>query len=77
MCSNVKPDLEAIGMRVKRVRQEMHPHQTQEEFAQKLGTSDSMVSKIERGRSEPTLTFLLRLNEISGKSIDWILKGEE
>jgi transcriptional regulator with XRE-family HTH domain len=73
----VKPDLLAIGARVKLLRVENSPHQTQAEFGEKLGTSGHMISKIERGHSEPTLTFLLRLSELTGRSIDWIVKGEE
>ncbi len=74
--SEVKPDLRAIGARVKLLRVENDPHQTQAHFGAKLGTSGHMISKIERGKSEPTLTFLLRLSELTGRSLDWIARGE-
>jgi len=73
----VNPNFEAIGKRVKLLRIEDDPYQTQAQFASKLGTSGPTVSKIERGKSEPSATFLLRLSEMSGKSVDWILKGDK
>ena len=75
MPEHVKPDLVAIGTRIKILRIQNDPHQTQSEFAAKLGTSGNMISKIERGRTEPTLTFLLRLSELTGAGLDEIVKG--
>jgi transcriptional regulator with XRE-family HTH domain len=49
---------------------------TQKEFAQMLGVSQATVSKLEKGLVLPNSEILLRLSGISGKSIDWILKGE-
>ena len=70
------PDLVAIGARIKILRMQNKAHQTQSEFAEKLGTSGNMISKIERGRVEPTLKFLLRLSELTGTSLDEIVKGK-
>ena len=50
---------------------------TQEEFAKLLDISQATVSKLEKGLLLPNSEILLRLSEISAKSIDWILKGEE
>ena len=75
--NQVKPDLNSIGGRVKLLRVENDPRQNQAQFGEKLGTSGFMISKIETGKSEPTLTFLLRLSELTGRSLDWIVKGEE
>jgi len=75
MSEHVKPDLIAVGARIKILRIQNDPHQTQSEFATKLGTSGNMISKIERGRTEPTLTFLLRLSELTGAGLDEIVKG--
>lgn len=77
MSNLVNPDLKAIGTRIKILRIQNDPDQTQAEFGAKLGFSGNMISKIERGRSEPTMKFLLRLSELTGRSIDWIMKGEE
>ena len=76
MSNHVNPDLKSLGGRIKILRIEDDPHQTQSEFGEKLGFSGNMISKIERGRSEPTLTFLYRLSDLTGKSLDWIVKGE-
>ena len=77
MSTPVNPDLKAIGTRIKILRIQNDPDQTQAELGEKLGFSGNMISKIERGRSEPTLKFLLRFSELTGANIDWIVKGEE
>ena len=50
---------------------------TQKKFAELLVISQATVSKLEKGLVLPNPEVLLKLSEISGKSIDWILKGEE
>jgi transcriptional regulator with XRE-family HTH domain len=50
---------------------------SQKKFGQLLGVSQATVSKLEKGLVLPNSEILLRLSGISGKSIDWILKGEE
>ena len=77
MTNQVKPDLKLIGARTKLLRVENDARQTQTQFGEKLGTSGHMISKIERGISEPTLTFLLRLSELTGRDLNWIVKGSE
>ena len=49
----------------------------QGELAQQLGTSQASVNRWERGVAEPPLGALEKLAELSGKSIDWFLTGEE
>ncbi len=49
---------------------------TQKQFAKLLNISQATVSKLEKGLLLPSSEVLLRLSEISGKSIDWILKGD-
>lgn len=49
---------------------------SQKEFASKLGVSQSTVSKLEKGSILPSPHILILLSEISGKTTDWILKGE-
>ncbi len=73
---NVKkqPDLKAIGHRIRQIR---GFDLTQDEFGRVLDLGQAQVAKYERGQSAPTLELLLKLKAYSGKSIDWILTGEE
>lgn len=70
----VVPDVFAIGRRIRQIR---GFDLTQREFSQKLGIGQTQLSKYEQGQSVPTVELLLRLRALSGKSIDWILTGEE
>jgi len=47
----------------------------QKEFGNKLGISQSMVSRLEKGEI-PSVELLIKLSEVFGKSTDWILKGK-
>jgi transcriptional regulator with XRE-family HTH domain len=67
-------DNKRIARRIREIRGFDH---TQKEFAQMLGISQATVSKLERGLVLPNSEILLMLSEISGKSIEWILKGEQ
>lgn len=67
-------DNHKIGRRIRELR---GFDQTQKEFAKLLHISQATVSKLEKGQILPTSQILLRLSEISGKSVDWILKGAE
>jgi transcriptional regulator with XRE-family HTH domain len=73
---NAKPriDLLGIGRRIREIR---GFELTQQEFAKKLGLGQQQVSNLEAGRSVPTLEILVTLKEISGKSLDWIVSGQE
>jgi transcriptional regulator with XRE-family HTH domain len=42
-----------------------------------LGITQAQLSKYEVGQSAPTPDILLKLKAFSGRSIDWILTGEE
>jgi len=71
--SGAKPDLKAIGRRIRQIRGfEMR----QVELAKALGITQAQLSKYERGQNAPTLELLLKLKHFSGKSIDWIVTGE-
>jgi transcriptional regulator with XRE-family HTH domain len=50
---------------------------SQAAFGRILGIGQAQLSKYEKGQNAPTLELLLRLKAHSGKSIDWILTGEE
>lgn len=49
---------------------------TQAQFGKILGVAQTTLSKYEKGHA-PTLESLVRLKAHSGKSIDWIVTGEE
>jgi transcriptional regulator with XRE-family HTH domain len=59
----------------RRIRQLRGFDMNQEEFGKKLGISQSMVSRLEKGEI-PSVELLLRISEVCRKPTDWILKGE-
>lgn len=71
---NLRPDLEAIGRRIRQIR---GFDLTQAQFGKLIGIGQTQLSKYEKGQSAPTLEFLLKLKAHSGKSLDWIVSGEE
>jgi transcriptional regulator with XRE-family HTH domain len=50
---------------------------TQDEFARRIGITQSHLSALERGDSEPGASVLLAISREFGKSVDWLLTGEE
>ena len=68
-----KVDLVAIGSRIRVLRGEA----LQEELAAHLNIRQGNLSKMERGKSAPSLEVLLQLSERFHRSVDWILRGEE
>jgi transcriptional regulator with XRE-family HTH domain len=69
----VRVDLKAIGRRIREIR---GFDLTQAEFGRLLGIAQTQLSKYELGQSSPTIEILLKLKAFSGKSVDWILTGE-
>jgi transcriptional regulator with XRE-family HTH domain len=67
-------DSVAIGKRIRELRG-FYMHQ--KNFAAMLGVTQSQLSKYERGISEPPLAVLVKLKEEFGKSLDWLVWGEE
>jgi DNA-binding XRE family transcriptional regulator len=63
-----------IGWRIKEIR-ERDLEMTQAEFAEKLGTIQTTISRVEKGRALPTIELLIAISGLSGKTIDWILKN--
>jgi len=63
-----------IGERLKKVREFLGL--TQEEFAQKLDTTQAVISNYERGARVPTVDFLNRLTKTFQLDINWLLTGE-
>jgi len=62
-----------IGKRLRQTRQDLG--KTQIDMAKILRIQQSAISKLERGDVMPTVEILLKLSSISGRSIDWILRG--
>ena len=52
-------------------------HVNQADFAKELGITQSMLSRLERAQTEPSLAILVKLSEITEKSLDYIVKGDE
>jgi transcriptional regulator with XRE-family HTH domain len=67
-------DPKAIGRRIREIR---GFDLTQADFGKILGIGQAQLSKYELGQSMPTLELLLSLRAYSGRSIDWIVTGEE
>jgi transcriptional regulator with XRE-family HTH domain len=66
-----------VGHRIKIIRVCLKDGSvTQHDMAKILGVNQGTVSKLEKGTIEPTSDHLLKLSKISGKSIDWILRGD-
>ena len=64
-----------LGERIRRLR--TGARMTQEELAGRLEISKSAVGMYEQGRREPPYELLLRLGELFGVSIDWLLARED
>jgi len=47
------------------------------EFARKIGVTQSHLSAPEHGAKEPEAAVLLAIRRVFGKSVDWLLIGEE
>ena len=63
-----------IGWRIREIR-ERDLEMTQTEFAEKLGTIQTTISRVEKGRALPTIELLIAISKLSGKTIDLILKS--
>ena len=66
-------DMKALGRRIRQLR---GFDLTQEEFAKKLGISQSQLSKYERGIVAPPADVLVQIKEQLRVSIDWLLTGD-
>jgi transcriptional regulator with XRE-family HTH domain len=49
---------------------------TQEEFARRIGVSQSYLSTVEHGHGEIGAEVLLAISRQFGKSLEWLLTGE-
>ncbi|MCD6082074.1 helix-turn-helix transcriptional regulator [candidate division WOR-3 bacterium] len=67
-------DKSAIHKRIRQVREKLGF--TLREFAEKLGCTVQAVWNYENRRLPP-YDMLIKISELGGVSIDWLLKGEE
>jgi transcriptional regulator with XRE-family HTH domain len=49
---------------------------TQQEFAQRIGISQSFLSTVEHGRVEAGAAVLLAISQEFGRSLEWLLTGQ-
>ncbi len=64
--NNLEPEYELIKQIITaRIEQSL----TQEELAQKIGTKQSNISRLERGKYNPSLSFLKKLAQGLGKDL--------
>jgi transcriptional regulator with XRE-family HTH domain len=67
-------DWKVVGQRIRELR---GFYVTQEEFARRIGISQSHLSTLEHGDAEPGAEIMLRISREFGKSIEWLLTGTE
>ena len=67
-------DWKAVGRRIR----ELRGYDTnQAQFATELDISQGQLSRYEQGNSEVGAEVLLRLSRKSGKTIEWLLTGQD
>jgi DNA-binding XRE family transcriptional regulator len=70
----VSVDWKRVGRRIREVR---GFDLTQAELAERIGVSQSYLSIMEHGEGEIGAEVLLAISRECGKSIEWLLTGEE
>jgi transcriptional regulator with XRE-family HTH domain len=65
-------DWKAVGRRIRELR---GFDTTQEEFASRVGVSQSYLSTVEHGQVEVGAEVLLAISREFGKSLEWLLTG--
>ena len=67
-------DWQGVGQRLRELRGfEM----TQQEFALRIGISQNYLSTMEHGKVEIGAKILLKISREFGKSLEWLLTGED
>ena len=66
---------EKVGRFIRELR--IEKEMTQQELAEKLGVTDSAISKWENGQAVPELNGLILLSELYGVTIDRIVKEND
>ena len=67
-------DWKTVGRRIRELR---GFDLTQEEFARRVGISQNYLSTMELGKVQIGAEILLRISREFGKSIEWLLTGED
>jgi transcriptional regulator with XRE-family HTH domain len=67
-------DWRAVGRRIRQLR---GFDKKQSEFAEMVGIGQSHISAIERGKKEPGAAVLYRIAKLYGKTMEWLLTGDE
>lgn len=67
-------DWKAVGRRVRELR---GFDVTQADLAQRLGVSQGYLSTVEHGQREIGVEVLLAITREFGKSLEWLLTGED
>lgn len=65
-------DWKAVGRRIRELR---GFEVKQAEFAEMIGIGQSHISAIERGVKEPGALVLYRIGKLYGKTVEWLLTG--
>ncbi len=75
MCpKHTSVDWKKVGRRIRELR---GFDVTQAEFADRIGVSQGYLSTVEHGQGEMGVEVLLAISREFGKSIEWLLTGEE
>jgi transcriptional regulator with XRE-family HTH domain len=72
--ASARVDWNAVGRRLRELR---GFDMTQQEFAHRIGVSQNHLSTMERGKVEIGAEILLRIGLEVGKSLEWLLTGED
>ncbi len=72
--SKAAVDWKAVGRRIRELR---GFDLIQEEFARRIGVSQNYLSTMEHGKAQIGAEILLRISREFGKSIEWLLTGED
>lgn len=67
-------DIKASGLRIQSLRKDAGL--TQEQLAERINTSHSMITKIERGASGASIDLLIELACLFDCSLDYIILGK-
>ena len=67
-------DWKHVGRRIRELR---GYDQKQSEFAHEIGVAQSYISAIERGQKEPGAIVLFKIARLHGKTIEWLLTGND
>jgi len=73
MVKKEKQQPKTLGQRVRFLRGDL----TQSEFADILRIKQAMISRYEADKETPSPKVLLRIATFSGKSIEWLLTGQD